>query len=60
MLDGLSERFLGLGLSALRALSPESCMVLLSMGGEPDTERLWIASEILRAVRSLDEERCGR
>jgi hypothetical protein len=57
MLDGLSERFLGLGLATLRALSPESRVVLWSMGGELDTERSEIASEILRIAQSLDEVR---
>ncbi|MCJ7796132.1 MAG: hypothetical protein MUQ56_05105 [Thermoleophilia bacterium] len=37
MLDGLSERFLGLGLATPQALSPESRVVLLSRGGELDT-----------------------
>jgi hypothetical protein len=55
MLDGLSERFLGLGLATLRTLSPGSLAALWSMGGELDTERSEIASEILRVARSLDQ-----
>ena len=55
MLEGLSERFLGLGLPTLRTLSPESLAALWSMGGELDTERSEMASEILRVARSLDQ-----
>lgn len=55
MLEGLSERFLGLGLATLRTLSPESLAALWSMGGELDTERSEMASEILRVARSLDQ-----
>jgi hypothetical protein len=57
MLDGLSERFLGLGLATPQALSPESRVVLLSRGGELDTERSEIASQIPRVAQSLDEAR---
>jgi hypothetical protein len=55
MLEGLSERYLGLGLATLRALSPESLAVLWSMGGELDAERSEIAAEILHVARTLDD-----